>query len=65
MKDTNNKTDKNKEEHCYYSGLPSPMAYTKEESDEEDDTSDKKEQHNNKPPSKNKKPNIGFMGQKP
>jgi len=46
MKDTNNKTDKKKEEHCYYSGLPSPMAYTKEESDEEDDTSDKKEQKN-------------------
>jgi len=46
MKDTNNKTDKNKEEHCYYSGLPSPMAYAKEEVDEEYDTSDKKEQKN-------------------
>jgi len=48
MKDTNNKTDKNKEEHCYYSGLPSPMAYAKEEVDEEVDTLDEKEKQNNK-----------------
>lgn len=38
MKDTNNKTDKNKDKHCYYSGLPSPMAYV-----EENKTEDKKE----------------------
>jgi hypothetical protein len=51
MKDTNNKTDKNKEEHCYYSGLPSPMAYVTKESVEEVsevDELNKKEQKNNK-----------------
>lgn len=50
MKDTNNKTDKNKEEHCYYSGLPSPMAYIKEEDGdgEELDKLDKEEKQNNK-----------------
>jgi len=48
MKDTNNKIDKNKEEHCYYSGLPSPMAYAKSEVDEEVNTLDKKENKNNK-----------------
>ena len=47
MKDTNNKIDKKKEKHCYYSGLPSPMAYVIKESVEEVDEVDelnKKEQ---------------------
>lgn len=56
MKDTNNKTDKNKEEHCYYSGLPSPMAYIKEEDGdgEELDKLDKEEKQNNKQKNKYK-----------
>tara|TARA_R110001592_G_scaffold353169_2_gene651831 strand:- start:641 stop:823 length:183 start_codon:yes stop_codon:yes gene_type:complete len=60
MKDTNNKTDKKKEEHCYYSGLPSPMAYISEGEVEK-----KNKKTNVKPSSKTKKPNAGFKGQKP